>query len=290
MFPSNFKFQTSNQKITPMTEHRIEPVHKFSFGSQELWQYRELFFFFTWRDIKVRYKQATLGILWAIVQPLSMMLLFTFIFGRGLHLSSDGLPYPIFAFSGLMIWHFFSNSLQNAANSMVANANIIRKIYFPRLIIPLSAILTALFDVFFALIVWVGLVIYYRLPIDPSKLILLPLSILLAATTAFGIGTFLAALNIKYRDFRHALPFLIQFLMFVNPVVYSTKVFVEYPIMQKILELNPIAGSINMVRSLFSDASIDGLLMGYQFAIAVVFLLIGIYFFRKMEAYFADLA
>jgi lipopolysaccharide transport system permease protein len=273
-----------------MIEHRIEPANNFSFGSQELWQYRELFFFFTWRDIKVRYKQAILGILWAVLQPLSMMLVFTFIFGRGLHLSSDGLPYPVFAFSGLMIWQFFSNSLQNAANSMVLNANIIKKIYFPRLIIPLSAILTALFDVLFALIIWVGLIVYYHLSVDPAKLILIPLSILLAATTAFGIGTFLAALNVKYRDFRYALPFFIQFLMFVNPVVYSTKVFVDYPIIQKILELNPIAGSINMVRSLFSHAPTDLFLMFCQFGIAFIFLFIGIYFFRKTEAYFADLA
>ncbi|MDZ7877523.1 MAG: ABC transporter permease [Saprospiraceae bacterium] len=272
-----------------MTEYRIEPVHKFSLGSHELWQYRELFFFFTWRDIKVRYKQATLGILWAILQPLSMMVLFTFIFSRGLGLTFDGLPYPLFAFSGLMIWHFFSNSLQNAASSMVANAHIIRKIYFPRLIIPLSAILTALFDVFFAFLVWVFLIFYYQYPVALGKLFLLPLSILLAGTTAFGIGTFLAALNIKYRDFRYVLPFLIQFLMFINPVVYSTKAFVNYPVLEKILELNPIAGAINMVRSLFSNTPVDGLLVLYQFGIAFLFLLVGLYFFRKVEAYFADL-
>jgi lipopolysaccharide transport system permease protein len=290
MCSKNNKKSCVEFKSNNMIEQRIEPAKKFSFGSEELWQYRELFFFFTWRDIKVRYKQATLGVAWAIMQPLSMMLLFTFIFGRGLRLSSDGLPYPVFAFSGLMIWNFFSNSLQNAASSMVSNANIIRKIYFPRLIIPLSAILTALFDVLFALIIWIGLLFYFRMAIDPSKLILIPLSILLAATTSFGIGTFLAALNVKYRDFQYALPFFIQFLMFVNPVVYSTKVFVDYPILQKILELNPIAGAINMVRSLFSDAPTDFVLVACQFGIAFFFLFIGIYFFRKTEAYFADLA
>lgn len=273
-----------------MTEHRIEPANNFSLGSRELWQYRELFFFFTWRDIKVRYKQATLGILWAIMQPLSMMLLFTLVFGRGLRLASDGLPYPMFAFSGLMVWNFFSNSLQNAANSMMSNAHIIRKIYFPRLIIPLASILTALFDVLFALVVWVGLIVYYRLSIDPAKLILIPLSILLAATAAFGIGTFLAALTVKYRDSRHALPFLMQFLMFINPVVYSTKVFADHQIVQRILEINPIAGAINMVRSVFSTAPTDWFLVLGQFGIAVVFLFIGVYFFRKTEAYFADLA
>jgi lipopolysaccharide transport system permease protein len=272
-----------------MTEHRIEPTNNFSLGSRELWQYRELFFFFTWRDVKVRYKQATLGVIWAIGQPLSMMVLFTVIFGRGLQLSSDGLPYPVFAFSGLMVWQFFSNSLQNAATSLFSNIHIIKKIYFPRLILPLASILTALFDVLFALIVWVALIVYYRLSINPEKLILIPLSILLAATTAFGVGTFLAALTVKYRDFRHALPFMIQFLMFVNPVVYSTKVFVDYPIIQKIWVLNPIAGAINMMRALFSGAPIDGFLIFSQFGIALIFLFIGVYFFRKTEAYFADL-
>lgn len=282
--------RVKNKNMIPTSEHRIEPVSRFSFGGQELWQYRELFIFFTWRDIKVRYKQATLGILWAIIQPLSMMLLFTLIFGHGLRLTSDGLPYSVFALSGLLIWNFFSNSLQNAASSMVSNANIIRKIYFPRLIIPLSAILTALFDMFFALILFIGLVIYYQLPINPFRLILGPLSILLAATTSFGIGTFLAALNVKYRDFQYALPFLIQFLMFINPVVYSTKIFAEYPVIQKILELNPIAGAINMMRSLLNNNPIDVYIIGYQFIIAFVFLFSGIYFFRKTEAYFADLA
>ena len=142
----------------------------------------------------------------------------------------------------------------------------------------------------FALIILIVLVMYYQLTINPVKLFLIPLSILLAATTSFGIGTFLAALNIKYRDFQYALPFLIQFLMFINPVVYSTKVFVNYPFLQKILELNPIAGAINMVRSVFNNAPIDVSLMGVQFLIALAFLFMGIYFFRKTEAYFADLA
>jgi lipopolysaccharide transport system permease protein len=273
-----------------MTETYIKPQNNFSFGSRELWQYRELFFFFTWRDIKVRYKQAVLGILWAILQPLSMMLMFTLVFGRGLGVASDGLPYSIFAFSGLMMWTFFSTSLQNAASSMVSNQGIISKIYFPRLIIPLSATLTALFDWCFAFVVWIGLVIYLQLPITFWKLLYIPLSILLTTLTAFGLGTLLAAMNVKYRDFQYALPFFIQFLLFLNPVVYSTKIFAQYPLVEKMMLLNPVAGAINLIRSVFSNEPIDTFLVIQQFGIAVLILFTGIYVFRKMEAYFADMA
>jgi lipopolysaccharide transport system permease protein len=273
-----------------MEEFIIENKGKFTLGGRELWQYRELFYFFTWRDIKVRYKQATLGILWAAMQPLSMMLLFTFIFSRGLKVSSDGLPYPIFAFSGLMIWNIFSNGLLNAASSMVSNANIIKKIYFPRLIIPLSSILTALFDFLFAFGAFIGLLIYYQLPFALWKLLLFtPLSILLTVITTFGLGTLLASLNVKYRDFQYALPFMIQFLLFLNPVLYSTKSF-DNPIVQWIMCLNPIAGAINLMRSVFTEGSINWSVIGLQFLVAITFLFLGVYFFRKMEAYFADLA
>lgn len=272
-----------------MIEHRIKPQNRFSLGGKELWQYRELFYFFTWRDIKVRYKQATLGVLWAIIQPLSMMLLFTLVFGKGLEVSSDGMPYPIFAFSGLMIWTLFSSSLQNAATSMVSNQAIITKIYFPRLIIPLSAILTALFDWSFAFIVWGGLIIYFQLPIVLWKLFYVLISVLLTTLTVFGLGSFLAAMNVKYRDFQYMLPFFIQFLLFLNPVVYSTSIFDNYPVISYIMELNPIAGSINLVRSIISNTPIDGILLIQQFIVAILFLIGGLYVFRTTESYFADL-
>ena len=277
-------------------EFEIKPRSKFTLGVRELWQYRELFYFFTWRDIKVRYKQAFLGVLWAIMQPLSMMLIFTFIFSRGLDVKSDGLPYPIFAFSGLMIWNIFSNGLQNAASSMVSNANIIKKIYFPRLIIPMSSILTALFDFLFAFVVFIGLIFYYQIPFSFIKLLIfLPLSILLTVMTTFGLGTFLAALNVKYRDFQYALPFFIQFLLFVNPILYSSKTF-NNPLIQKIMFFNPIAGAIDLVRSIFNVPQIqmgEGMNVNHlslQFLTASLILLFGIYFFRKTESYFADLA
>ncbi len=277
-------------------EFEIKPRSKLTLGVRELWQYRELFYFFTWRDIKVRYKQAVLGVLWAIMQPFSMMLIFTIIFSRGLGVKSDGLPYPIFAFSGLMIWNIFSNGLQNAASSMVSNANIIKKIYFPRLIIPMSSILTALFDFLFALIVFIGLIFYYKIPFSFIKLIFfLPLSILLTVMTTFGLGTFLAALNVKYRDFQYALPFFIQFLLFVNPILYSSKTF-NNPLIQKIMLFNPIAGAIDLMRSIFNvqqaqtGDGIDLSHLSFQFLTASIILLFGIYFFRKTESYFADLA
>lgn len=273
-----------------MFELEIKPQSKFTLNASELWQYRELFYFFAWRDIKVRYKQATLGILWAAMQPLSMMLLFTVIFSRGLNVGSDGLPYPIFAFSGLMIWNLFSNGLLNAASSMVSNANIIKKIYFPRLIIPLSSILTALFDFLFAFVVFIGLLIYYQLPFSFWKLLIsLPLSILLTVITTFGLGTLLASLNIKYRDFQYALPFMIQFLLFLNPVLYSTKTF-QNSAVQLIMQFNPIAGAINLMRSVFTEGDINWLIVSGQFFVALSFLILGVYFFRKTEAYFADLA
>ena len=273
-----------------MQEFIIENKGKFTLGGRELWQYRELFYFFTWRDIKVRYKQATLGILWAAMQPLSMMVLFTFIFSKGLKVGSDGLPYPIFAFSGLMIWNIFSNGLLNAASSMVANANIIKKIYFPRLIIPLSSILTALFDFSFAFVAFIFLLIYHQTAVSVWKLLVyLPLSILIIILTTFGLGTLIASLNVKYRDFQYVIPFLIQFLFFLNPIVYPAKVF-DVPALNVFMKINPIAGAMRLMRGIFTEGVIPFSDMAIWLIIALVLALIGIYAFRKMEAYFADLA
>jgi lipopolysaccharide transport system permease protein len=273
-----------------MIEYEIKPQNKFSLGLKELWSYRELFYFFTWRDVKVKYKQAALGIVWAILQPLIMMLVFTLIFSKALNVKSDDIPYPVFALSGLLIWNIFSNGLQNSANSMVSNANIIKKIYFPRLVIPLSAILTVLVDFLFALIIYAIVLIYYHQSINFFKLIIyLPLSILLTVVTTFGIGTFLAALNVKYRDFQYLLPFMIQFLLFVNPVLYSAKAFTN-PVINTIMKCNPIASAIQLNRSIFANASVDWSAVGLGSIVAILFLIIGIYTFRKTEAYFADLA
>lgn len=273
-----------------MIEYEIKPQNKFSLGLKELWKYRELFYFFTWRDVKVKYKQAALGILWAILQPLIMMLMFTLIFSKALNVGSDGIPYPVFAISGLLIWNIFSNGLVNSANSMITNANIIKKIYFPRLIIPMSAILTALVDFIFALIIFAVILIYYHQHVSIIKLFLyLPLSILITIITTFGLGIFLSALNVKYRDFQYIIPFMIQFLLFANPVLYSSKVFTN-PVINGLMRANPIASAIQLCRSIFTGAAVDWQAIMFGSLVAVLLLLSGIYTFRKTEAYFADLA
>lgn len=273
-----------------MIEYEIKSKSKFSLGLAELWQYRELFYFFTWRDVKVKYKQAALGILWAILQPLIMMLMFTLIFSRALNVSSDGIPYPVFAISGLLIWNIFSNGLLNSANSMVANGNIIKKVYFPRLIIPMSAILTVMVDFMFALIIYAGILLYYKQGVSVPRLLLyLPMSVLLTIITTFGLGTFLSALNLKYRDFQYLLPFMIQFLLFANPVLYSARAF-QNPVINWIMKANPIAAAIQLCRSIFAGTVVDWESVGLGTAVALVFLMTGIYTFRKTEEHFADLA
>jgi lipopolysaccharide transport system permease protein len=273
-----------------MIEYEIKAQGKFSVGIKELWQYRELFYFFTWRDVKVKYKQAVLGISWAILQPLVMMLVFTLIFSKALNVSSDGIPYPVFAISGLLIWNIFSTGLLNSANSMITNSNIIKKIYFPRLIIPMTAILTALVDFLFALIIYAVILIYYNQHISILKLFLyLPLSIIITIVTTFGLGTFLAALNIKYRDFQYLLPFMIQFLLFANPVLYSSKAFKNQWI-NGFMKANPIASAIELCRSIFTGTQVDWQAVGLGSVVSMALLLTGLYTFRKTEAYFADLA
>lgn len=271
-------------------EYVIEAQNRFSLGIKELWSYRELFYFFTWRDVKVKYKQAVLGILWAVLQPLVMTVMFTLIFSRALNVGSDGIPYPVFALSGLLIWNIFSNGLMNSANSMVTNANIIKKIYFPRLIIPMSAVLTALVDFLFAFIIYAVVLVYYRQDISLVKLALyLPLSILITLITTFGLGSFLAALNVKYRDFQYMIPFMIQFLLFANPVLYSAKSFTN-PWIKVLMRANPIAGAIQLCRSIFTGQSVDWTAVAIGSSTAILLLVIGLYTFRKTESYFADLA
>jgi lipopolysaccharide transport system permease protein len=276
-----------------MIEYEIKPQNKFSIGLKELWQYKELFYFFTWRDVKVKYKQAVLGFLWAILQPLAMMLVFTLVFSKGLNVKADGnIPYPVFALSGLLIWNIFSNGLLNSANSMVSNANIIKKIYFPRLVVPLSSILVAFVDFCFSLIIFFCVILFFRhsLSVNIIRLVIcLPVSILITVITTFGLGTFLSALNVKYRDFQYIVPFLIQFLLFVNPVLYSSRIF-KNAALNFIMQLNPIAGAINLVRAPFLYTAIDWPMIFVNLFIALLLLAGGIYTFRKTEAYFADLA
>jgi lipopolysaccharide transport system permease protein len=276
-------------------EYYIRPPSKFSLNLKELWQYRELFYFFTWRDIKVKYKQTLLGFLWAILQPLVIMFIFTFFFARTLNIPTDGIPAPIFYYSGLLLWNFFSSGLSNAGNSMVNNAHIIKKIYFPRLIIPISSIIVALFDLFMAVTVYLMLIFYYDLTdeaFSPNYLVLLLTSVAAISLTALslvGFGTFLAALNVQYRDFRYIIPFLIQFLFFITPVIYSVNIFSSIDHFQYLLAINPLTGCIELARSAFTH-QLNWTTIIISSMSAVLLTILGIYTFRKMEDYFADIA
>jgi lipopolysaccharide transport system permease protein len=248
-----------------------------------------LFYFFTWRDVKVKYKQTYLGVLWALLQPLGMMLIFTFIFSRTLKIETTFTHYPVFVLSGLILWGLFNSSVTHAAESMIQNAGIIKKIYFPRMIIPCSAILVALFDFLMAFSVFIILCIWYKQSVAWTALFFFPAGILLSLIAAFGLGTFLAALNIKYRDFRYVVPFLMQILFFSSQVIYPLQS-INQTYLKYVLALNPLNGAIELFRAPLtgSDPDMNVILIGA--ATALLLAAAGIFYFRKTENYFADIA
>jgi lipopolysaccharide transport system permease protein len=274
-------------------QYEIKPKEKLNLGLGEMWQYRELFYFFTWRDIKVKYKQTVLGFLWAILQPLVMTALLSFSLGS--IISSYGkltIPYPLFVMSGLVIWNIFSAGLANAGNSMVTNANIIKKIYFPRLIIPISAVIVSLFDFLMAFIVFIGMLFYYHDQFSLNLLLFIPVllvSVFITSITTFGMGSLLAALNIKYRDFRYIIPFMIQALLFVTPVIYPVSI-ISKPVLKYLVACNPMYGAVELFRYSIIQGPVDMMLLAISFSSALLFFITGLYYFRKTEAYFADLA
>lgn len=271
-------------------EYEIKPKDKFSLGLKELWEYRELFYFFTWRDVKVKYKQTVLGFLWAILQPLFMTLVFTVFLGDSIKEKTNlQIPYPVFALSGMLLWGVFSGGMSNAANSMVSNANIIKKIYFPRLIIPISAILVALVDFFISLIVFVVVLFIYKVDINYTVILLLPLSLFITCLSAMGVGTLLAALNIKYRDVRYIIPFLVQGLLFLTPVLFPIEI-TENEVAKFLLKINPMSGALELIRGLFVGYEINYNTVLLSLASSIVLFISGIIYFRKTENYFADLA
>jgi lipopolysaccharide transport system permease protein len=255
---------------------------------KELWQFRELFYFFSWRDIKVKYKQTVLGLLWLVLQPLIMMIIFTFFFSRALGVHTDSMPYPVFCFTGLLFWNFFSSGLVSAGNSMVSNSNIIKKIYFPRLIIPISSIIVALFDFLITILIYALVLIYFKFPPSVKTLFCFPIAFYIVLQTTLGMGFLLAALNVKYRDFRYVIPFMIQILLFVTPVIYSLSL-VDNELLKFVFGLNPIASAIQLARAGVLGAPImwGNVLTGL--IISLSFLLFGFYFFRSVENEFADI-
>jgi lipopolysaccharide transport system permease protein len=276
--------------LKPATDYelKIEPPKRLSFGFQELWAYRELFYFFTWRDVKVKYKQTVLGVLWVLLQPALMVAILTFA-SKKLGSSSGGISPTIFVFSGLVFWNAFSSSLTNGGNSMINNAPVIRKIYFPRLIIPFSSILVALIDWLATFALFLLALLFFPVSVNWSMTLLCwPAALLLMVVGTAGLCCWLAALNVKYRDFRYIIPFALQVMLFLTPILYPIDV-LYYPGLQYVLALNPMYGVIELFRYPLLN-SLDIRLLSVSVASSVLLLLIGLYYFKKTEHYFADLA
>lgn len=253
---------------------------------RDLWAFRELLYFLTWRDIKVRYRQTVLGATWAVAQPLATMLVLTLFFGTLARIESDGMPYALFTFAGLVPWTFFANTVISAGNSLVFNADLITKAYFPRLLIPASAVGLALVDFGVAGVVLAGMMVYYGV-VPTLYLALLPLLIVLTILLALGAGVGLAALNVKYRDVRHAMPFLIQLGMFATPIIYPTSLLPEG--WRWVLALNPMTGLVEGYRAALFGRPPDLLALGLAAIITLAILVGAAYVFRHMERTFADL-
>ena len=265
----------------------IQPSKRLSLLSlKDIWAYRELLFFLTWRDVKVRYKQTALGAAWAILQPLFMMIIFTIFFGRLAGVASAGIPYPLFALAGLVPWTFFSNAITASGNSLVGSANLITKVYFPRLIVPAAAMLAGLVDFLLAFMLLVLLMFYYRVTLT-AQILFLPVLVLLTALFSLGVGTWMSALNVKYRDVRFALPFLIQLWLFVSSVIVPSS-----SLPQKwrwLLMLNPMSGIIEGYRSALFGLPFDWPALGIASVLTIVTLVYSIFAFGRVERSFADI-
>jgi lipopolysaccharide transport system permease protein len=253
---------------------------------RDLWVYRELVFFMIWRDIKVRYKQTILGAAWAIIQPVLTMLVFNFIFGSVAKVPTDGIPYPIFSYTALLPWGLFVAALNNASRSLTSNTNMVQKIYFPRLVLPLASVLGGLVDFAIAFLILIVLMIYYKVTPTPA-IWTLPLFILLTIVAALGVALWLSAINVQYRDVNYVLPFLTQFWLFLTPVAYSAKVISAK--WQIVYSLNPMAGVVNGFRwALLGTNTGPNLYMAVSVGISLLFLITGLFYFRSMERTFAD--
>ncbi len=265
----------------------IEPPTGWSsIGLRELWEYRELLYFLIWRDVKVRYKQTALGAAWAVIQPFFMMVVFSLFFGKLAGIPSDGIPYPVFAFCALLPWQLFAHALTESSNSLVANERLITKVYFPRLVVPLAAVLGGLVDFAIAFVILLAMMIYFGI-VPGWQVVTLPAFILLAVMTALAVGLWLSALNVKYRDVRYTMNFLIQFWLFATPVAYPSSLIPEQ--WRWLYGLNPMAGVVEGFRwALLGKTDPPGALLGVSIAVVILLLVGGLYYFRKMEQEFAD--
>jgi lipopolysaccharide transport system permease protein len=278
---------TKLQPIADISVIRIEPSRGWvSIELSELWTYRELLYFLIWRDVKVRYKQTVIGIGWAILQPLLTMVVFTMIFGNFAKIPSDGLPYPVFAFTALLPWNLFAGALNRCTLSLVGSANLITKVYFPRLIVPVSAIISGIIDFAIAFVFLLGLMLWFHI-VPTWGAIALPIFLLLTLITALAVGLWLSALDVRYRDVGHAIPFLIQIWMFLSPVAYPLSVVPEK--WRLLYSLNPMVGVIEGFRwALLGKESPDFKVIAVSTAVVVALLLSGVVYFKRIERTFAD--
>ena len=266
---------------------RLEPSSGWrALDLRELWRFRDLVYFLAWRDVKVRYKQTALGVIWAVLQPLAAMAIFTVFLGGLVHVPSDGLPYPLFAFAGLLPWTFFANATTSASSSLVGNTNLVSKVYFPRLAIPVAAVLAGLVDLAIGLVLLVALLVVFGVTPGPA-LLALPLFVVLNVLAALAVSIWLSALDVQYRDVRYAIPFLIQVWLFATPVVYPASVVPEQ--YRALYGLNPMAGVVEGFRwALLGRTDIPFSLVGVSVIVIATVFVSGLFYFRRMERSFAD--
>ncbi|HPG00656.1 MAG TPA: ABC transporter permease [Kiritimatiellia bacterium] len=257
-----------------------------SINWREIWLYRELLYFLTWRDVKVRYKQTILGVLWAFIQPFMKLVVFSVIFGKLARIDSEGYPYPIFVYAGMLPWQFFSEALTRSSTSVVGSSNLITKVYFPRLIIPIAAVGGCLVDFLISFSILFGLMFYYGVAPTAATLIVIPL-IFLTIVAALGAGTLLSAMNVSYRDFHYLVPFALQIWMFATPVIYPVRIFP--PRWQWLISLNPMAGIVDAYRSAILGKPFAWGHLAISLAVAIAMLFWGLFYFRKTENRFADI-
>jgi lipopolysaccharide transport system permease protein len=251
----------------------------------DVWQHRELLYFLVWKDIKVKYKQTVLGVAWVILQPLIGMGLFTLLFGKLAKLPSDGLPYPLFYYTSLLSWTYFSTALITASNSVLSSTSLITKVYFPRILLPAAAVIGSLLDLCIASVILFGLLIFYQVPLAP-ELGILPIVLVLLVVFTLGIGQLIAALNVNYRDIKHALPFVVQLWLFASPVLYPISLVPER--YQWMASLNPMAGIIETTRALIAGRAIPWNSLGIACAVSAIVFTVGLYYFQRTARRFAD--
>ncbi len=275
--------EAESRRVTHIQPRRRLRVLDF----RSLWEYRELLYFFCWRDIKVRYKQTALGATWALLQPFLTMLIFSVIFGRFAKMPSEGVPYPIFAYCGLLPWQLFAFALSETSNSLVGNSHLITKVYFPRVLVPIAGLLAGLVDFCIAFVLLVAMMVYYRIPVH-STVLVIPVLILFAIVTSLGVGLWLSALSVKYRDVRHILPFITQFWLYATPVAYPSSLIPHK--WRFLMGLNPMSGVVEGFRwALLGSAQVDLRLMAFSIVSVLILLAGGLIYFDRVENTFADL-